>query len=230
MKLTSFSVHNHQFTILVFLCLAAIGFNAFREIPRSEDPKLLIPASTVIVVCPGANAVEMERLVARPVEDSIKELDDLHRLTTTVQDGLAIVGVEFYYGKDPDTKYNDVMRQVNAIRGLPASTTSVEVRRWQTSNVAALQLALVSPDASYARRCRISPSCCASGSRSSPACATCRNGRSRETGPRVARPGNARADAPAARPGDRRVAGRQHQHPRRRGRERREALQSQNQS
>lgn len=152
MKLTSFSVHNHQFTILVFLCLAAIGCNSFREIPRSEDPKLQIPASNIIVVCPGANAVEMERLVVRPLEDSIKELDDLHRLTSTIEDGVAILGIEFFYGKDPDTKYNDVMRQVNAVRGnLPANTASVEVRRWQTNNVAALQLALVSPDASYAR-------------------------------------------------------------------------------
>ncbi len=152
MKLTSFSVHNHQFTILVFLCLAAVGFNAFRNIPRSEDPKLLIPASTVIVVCPGANAVEMERLVARPVEDAVKELDDLHRLNTSVEDGVAVLGVEFYYGTDPDTKYNDVLRQVNAVRGnLPANTSSVEVRRWQTNNVATLQLALVSPGASYGR-------------------------------------------------------------------------------
>ncbi|MFT3830608.1 MAG: efflux RND transporter permease subunit [Opitutaceae bacterium] len=152
MKLTSFSVRNHQFTILVFLCLAAVGFNAFRNIPRSEDPKLLIPASTVIVVCPGANAVEMERLVARPIEDAVKELDDLHRLNTSVEDGVAVLGVEFYYGNDPDTKYNDVLRQVNAVRGnLPANTASVEVRRWQTNNVAALQLALVSPDASYGR-------------------------------------------------------------------------------
>ncbi len=152
MKLTSFSVHNHQFTILVFLCLAAVGFNSFREIPRSEDPKLLIPASTVIVVCPGANAVEMERLVARPLENAVKELDDLHKLNTSVEDGVAVLGVEFYYGNDPDTKYNDVLRQVNAVRGsLPANTASVEVRRWQTNNVATLQLALVSPDASYAR-------------------------------------------------------------------------------
>jgi multidrug efflux pump subunit AcrB len=152
MKLTSFSVRNHQFTILVFLCLAAVGFNAFREIPRSEDPKLLIPASTVIVVCPGANAVEMERLVARPVEEAVKELDDLNKLTTSVEDGVAVIQVEFFYGNDPDTKYNDVLRQVNAVRGnLPANTASVEVRRWQTNNVAILQLALVSPDASYAR-------------------------------------------------------------------------------
>ena len=152
MKLTAFSVRNHQFTILVFLCLAAVGFNSFRAIPRSEDPKLLIPASTVIVVCPGANAVEMERLVARPVEEAIKELDDLHRLSTTVEDGVAVLGVEFYYGNDPDTKYNDVLRQVNAVRGnLPANTTAVEVRRWQTNNVATQQLVLVSADASYGR-------------------------------------------------------------------------------
>lgn len=152
MKLTSFSVQNHQFTIVVFLCLAAVGFNAFREIPRSEDPKLLIPASTVIVVCPGANAVEMERLVARPVEEAVKELDDLNKLTTSVEDGVAVIQVEFFYGNDPDTKYNDVLRQVNAVRGnLPANTASVEVRRWQTNNVAILQLALVSPDASYGR-------------------------------------------------------------------------------
>jgi len=52
MKLTEFSVRHRPFTLLVFLCLIALGVNAFLNIPRSEDPKFSIPVFSVIVVQP----------------------------------------------------------------------------------------------------------------------------------------------------------------------------------
>ena len=152
MKLTEFSVRNQPFTLLMFLCLIALGVNAYLNIPRSEDPRLDIPAFSIIVVQPGSNAVELERLVARPLEDAVNELDDVHKVTSSISDGVAVVWVEFFYGNEPDRKYDEVVRQVNAIRGqLPPGIISTEIRRIRTSNVAVLQVALVSPTASYAR-------------------------------------------------------------------------------
>ncbi len=152
MKLTDFSVRNHPFTLLVFLCLVALGINAFIAIPRSEDPKFNIPAFATIVVQPGANAAELERLVVRPLEDAYYELDDVNKITSSFRDGACTVWVEFYYGTDPDRKYDEVVRQFNALREkLPTGIVKTEIRRIRTNNVALLQTALVSPDASYAR-------------------------------------------------------------------------------
>lgn len=152
MRLTDFSVRNHPFTITVFLGLAALGVVSFLRIPRAEDPALRIPAFHTIVVSPGANPIDLERLVARPLEDAIKELDDVKKLQSVIRDGAAVVSVEFDYSTDADRKYDEVLRQVNEKRAdFPAGTQRVEVRKIQTENVSLLQVALVSSNASYAR-------------------------------------------------------------------------------
>ena len=152
MSLTAFSVRNRQFTLVFTLALLAIGIFSFRQIPRSEDPTLHVPVLRVIAVQPGASPRDLERLVARPLEDAIKELDDLEKLTSTIRDGVVVLIAEFTYGTDPEKKEDDVIRQVNAKRPeLPSGITSIDVLKVQTLNVALMQVALISEDASYAR-------------------------------------------------------------------------------
>jgi multidrug efflux pump subunit AcrB len=152
MSLIEFFLRNRPFTLLLAACLATIGVFSFQSIPRSEDPELKIPVFNLFFIQPGGNPTDLEKLIARPVEDSIKELDDLKKIQTTIRDGVVVVSVEFNYGTDPDRKYDDVQRQVNQVRGsLPSGLTKVEVRKVQTTDVALLQIALVSPEASYAR-------------------------------------------------------------------------------
>jgi multidrug efflux pump subunit AcrB len=152
MKLTDYAVKNSQFTLIVFACVVALGITSFRSIPRLEDPALKVPSFSIVAVYPGANATDIEQLVARPLEDAVKELDDVDKIKTVVKDGFAYLAVDFTYGTDPDKKYDDVLRQVNVERPrLPTGVVDVSVRKWQTTNVAMMQVALISPDASYAR-------------------------------------------------------------------------------
>lgn len=152
MKITSLAVRNSQFTLIVFLCLIALGVTSFRAIPRMEDPAIEAPSFSVVAIYPGANATDIEQLVARPLEDALKELDDVDKLRATVKDGFAYITVDFDWGLDPEKKYEEVLRQVNVERPrLPSGVVEVDVRKWQTTNVAMMQVALVSPDASYAR-------------------------------------------------------------------------------
>lgn len=152
MKITEHAVRHSQFTYVVFLCLAALGWQAYRTIPRLEDPDFKVPSFFVVAVYPGANARDIEQLVARPLEDAFKELDDIDKLRTTVKDGFAFIGIDFFYGTDPEKKYDDVLRQVNVRRPrLPAGVAEIDVRKIQTINVALMQLALVSETASYPR-------------------------------------------------------------------------------
>ena len=152
MKLTEFAVHHRPFSLVLTLALLALGAHSLQQIPRAEDPDLDVPALRVIAVQPGATPTDLERLVARPLEDAIKELDDVEKLSTTVRDGVVQLVVEFTYGTDPDRKEDDVLRQVNARRAtLPDGVTRIDVIRVQTLNVALLQVALVSAEASYAR-------------------------------------------------------------------------------
>lgn len=152
MKLTEFFVRHRPFSLVLTFALLAVGVLSFRQIPRAEDPSLRIPVLRVIAVQPGSSPTDLERLVARPLEDAVKELDDVRKLQTTVRDGVVDMVVEFEYGTDPDKKEDDVLRQVNAKRAtLPAGIALLDVIKVQTLNVALLQVALVSETASDAR-------------------------------------------------------------------------------
>ncbi|HZE84286.1 MAG TPA: efflux RND transporter permease subunit, partial [Puia sp.] len=116
MKITDFSVKNYQFTLIVFVMLAAIGTNSLLNMPRGEDPDIQAPTFSAIVIYPGTSPKDMEELVVDPIEKRFNEMDDVKRIRSTIDDGLAVVQIEFKYETDPDKKYQDVIRELNAVR------------------------------------------------------------------------------------------------------------------
>jgi multidrug efflux pump subunit AcrB len=154
MRIWKFAVERWQFTLVVFALLVALGAYAFNAIPRQEDPSFPIPVTSVIVVFPGADPADVERLAVRPIEDAIAELDDVNDIRSTSEDGLGVIRVEFDWSTDPDKKYDEVVREVNALRGsLPAEIREVILRKTNPSLVNIVQYALVA-DAADPRELR----------------------------------------------------------------------------
>jgi len=148
MSLTSFAVKNYQFTIILFVLALALGANALINMPRGEDPPFGAPIFIVLAVYPGTSPVDMEQLVADPLEDVLYNLDNIKKIQTNCSDGLMLLYLEFTYGVNVDNKNNDVVREVNKIRpSLPAGLLSLDVIRAASSDVAILQTALVSSTA-----------------------------------------------------------------------------------
>jgi multidrug efflux pump subunit AcrB len=147
-----FPIRRFQFTLVAFLCVAALGVYAFLDLPREEDPHINAPGFLITGIYPGADPVDLERVFAKPVEDRVAELDDLRRIETTVVDGVAILAVEFEAYTDADRKLDEINREVNALRPtLPTAIRSIDVKRWGPTQVNIVQLALVSADAPYAQ-------------------------------------------------------------------------------
>lgn len=150
MRIWAFSVTRWQFTLVLFGLLIAVGLSSLANIPRSEDPEFHVPIPTVVVVYPGADPVDIERLVVDPIEDAINELDDIKRMDSRSMDGVGVIQVEFQWSTDPDKKYDEVVREVNRIRAqLPADVAALEIRKAGSGLVNIAQVALVSEDASY---------------------------------------------------------------------------------
>lgn len=141
----AFAVRRWQFTLVAFGLLIALGVNALMTTPRSEDPQFPTPIYIIQAVMPGAEPADMEQLVAKPVEDVMAGLDNVNEVASTSVDGAATVHLEFDWGVDPERKYDEVLRELNALRpNLPAGIVNLEVRRIRTIEVAFVQTALVS--------------------------------------------------------------------------------------
>ncbi len=151
MKISEYAVRHPQLTIVMFAMAAALGVSALRSIPLSEDPVFPVSASTVVVVYPGATPADMEQLVVDKLEAKFNSLDGLKSLKTTIEDGLSVTEVEFDASTDPEKKYDQVVREVNALRPqLPQDLYRLDVHKWDLANVNILQVALVSDALPYA--------------------------------------------------------------------------------
>lgn len=140
-----FTVVRWQFTVLAFALLAALGLSSFLSIPRSEDPHFPIPIVITNVILPGADAVDVEQLIVKPIEDVIDGLDDVKEIRSFAANGVASVLVEFEWSTNPERKYDEVVREVNAIRStLPQGIVRQEIRRARTTETSIMQVALVS--------------------------------------------------------------------------------------
>jgi multidrug efflux pump subunit AcrB len=150
MRLWEFAVRRWQFTLLVFALLVALGVSSWRNIARSDDPIFPIPVVSIVAVYPGADPSDVERLIVDPIEDAVNGLDDVKNIDSDSRDGLAVMRVEFSWDTDPDKKYDEVVREINALRAdLPQGLALLEVRKTSSGLVNIVQLALVSESASY---------------------------------------------------------------------------------
>jgi multidrug efflux pump subunit AcrB len=149
MKIVDFSVRNYQFTIVMFVLALALGIDSLLNMPRGEDPNLKVPTYTIIAVYPGTSPKDMEKMVTKPIEDKINELNDIKRMKSEINDGLSVTQVEFNYGVNIDDKYNEVVREVNSLKGTLPDLQSLEIQKVEASDVNTYQLALLSNTATY---------------------------------------------------------------------------------
>lgn len=149
MKISQYAVKNYQFTLVIFVMAIALGLNTLFNMPRSEDPNTNIPMYPIIVVYPGAGPADLEELVVKPIEKKVYALENIKRIKTNIQDGVAVLTVEYKYESDVDEKYQELIREVNGMRDeLPQEILSLEVRKTSPTDVNIIQAALISENAS----------------------------------------------------------------------------------
>lgn len=148
-KFSGFFVRNWQFTLVLFGLLIMMGLNSFQNIPRAEDPDFQAPFAIVTVFMPGASPTDIEKLVVRPIEDAVNGLENLDNIFSQASDGVASINVQFSWSvPDPDKCYDDVVREVNALRSsFPAGVQRIQVDKFRPSMTNIVQVALVSETA-----------------------------------------------------------------------------------
>jgi multidrug efflux pump subunit AcrB len=129
MWLTRFAISRPVITAMVFIALALFGVVAFMKIGRSQAPPGTdFPIVVVFSNYPGAAPQEMERLIVKPIEDQLAGLDHLDQISSTAQEGSAVIVVQFKLGTDLDNAAVNVQSAVDTARVyLPADLDPPEV-------------------------------------------------------------------------------------------------------
>jgi len=98
-------------TVMVLLLVA--GFAAYMSLPKESFPAIDIPYLYVSVTQTGVSPQDAERLLAKPLEDELKDLDDLENITSTSTTGHTSVLLEFNVNASKDKALSDVRAAVD---------------------------------------------------------------------------------------------------------------------
>lgn len=150
MKLPRIALANYQFVLILVFVLLLVGVKSLMTMPRSEDPNLNVPNYSIVAIYPGTSPEDMEELVVNPIEEAVDELDDIKRIRTRIEEGLAVFRVEAEFGVNITDKLDEMRSAVDGIRSdLPAGIFSLEVNKFSPLDVLIMQLAVVSKDGNY---------------------------------------------------------------------------------
>ncbi len=146
------AVARWQFTLVMFSLLVVLGIIALFNIPKTEDPTLDPPTFVINAVLPSATPSEIEQLLTRPIEKAVYKLDHLREVRSQSKNSLSTTRVEFVWGTNPEAAYEQLNRELNAIRSsLPKGMQRLEVIKARPLGVAFYQLALTSQVLPYRR-------------------------------------------------------------------------------
>ena len=105
---------------MVYAVLLGWGGWALWRIPVEVLPRFDFPQIRVIVHAPGYAVLEMESLVARPLEAQLMGVQGLTTLHTTIEQGSAELDARFTQGTDPQLALQAVYSAIDRARsGLP---------------------------------------------------------------------------------------------------------------
>ena len=114
---------------LLMLIMMIAGLFALSKLNKQFFPNFALDYITVRVVWPGASAEDVERSITTPVEQSLRNLDDVKQLTSTSSRGLSTVLIEYKEHSDMGVALDQVKQFVSNIRHLPSDAEKPVVTR-----------------------------------------------------------------------------------------------------
>lgn len=142
----NFFLERRAFTVFVMVALTIASTYAIVTMPKEAAPDVSIPSAIVSVALPGATATDVERLVVDKMEPTLRNVANVHKVTSTASQGLAIISVAFNQNVDINVAVQDVRNAVDRTKGdLPTDATDPVVSKIDTSDQPIFIVAISSP-------------------------------------------------------------------------------------
>ena len=92
---SSWAIDNPSVIYVMISLFLFIGVSSYLSMPREEFPEVKETKIFISTIYPGNTAEDMERLIADPLEDRLKNISDVVEVVSTSQEDYTIITVEF---------------------------------------------------------------------------------------------------------------------------------------
>lgn len=132
-----------KLTVLLMIVFMVIGVYSSFLIPREEEPQIDVPMADIFVGYPGANPVEVESRVTKPLEKLASNIPGVEYVYSTSTKEGAMVIVQFYVGEDIERSFVKLYNEMNKnMDKMPPGVTMPLVKTRAIDDVPMLGLTL----------------------------------------------------------------------------------------
>lgn len=105
-------LRRRKITILFLIMIVMVGFISLFQLPRQEQPDIIITFAVVNTIYPGASPEKVEQMVTKKLEQKIKELQGIKTIRSTSGFGYSSIVVESKDGLDPKSVWDELRKKV----------------------------------------------------------------------------------------------------------------------
>ena len=138
MKLLRALIANHPLANILFFVVIITGAVAYFSLPREQDPEVNFNWVNISTPLPGASAEDVESRVTNPLEDAVRQVQDVRFVVSSSREGVSNILVRFddIGERNFDKRVNDLRRELQnkANTELPAEALDPDIFEVTSSN------------------------------------------------------------------------------------------------
>ena len=111
-RITKFFMQRRTLFWSLMMLIVAVGVLTYLRMPKLEDPAVSVKQASVVVIYPGADTRRVEKDVVTVLEEQLRALPDVKKISSTVKPGQAIIQIEFNF----ETPVDEVEQHFDLVR------------------------------------------------------------------------------------------------------------------
>ena len=115
--MAKFSVKKPLTVFVVVLAVVVLGVVAYLRMTPDLLPNMDFPYVVIVTADPGASPELVEEEITRPMEQSMATLDQIKEVTSTSQNSVSMVMLQFEDGVNMDTISVDIQQKISVLQG-----------------------------------------------------------------------------------------------------------------
>jgi multidrug efflux pump subunit AcrB len=144
-----FCVENRQIAWVLLIATILWGIYGYRSMPQRKDPDIPVRQALAIVPWPGADAVKVEQLVTRRIEEAVAQNAQVNKIESVSRANVSNVymSLDEYGNADTDKAFDDINQKLQNVFDLPQGAGPIQFVK-DFGDTAALMLTIASPQVS----------------------------------------------------------------------------------
>jgi multidrug efflux pump subunit AcrB len=113
-KISTWAIYNKMTVFVIIAMIFLAGIFSYNSMPRESFPEIVVPEVFVATVYPGNSALDIEKLITRPLEKEINGISGVDEIISTSIEGFSTIQVKFDFSVTPTEALRKVKDKVDA--------------------------------------------------------------------------------------------------------------------